>query len=176
MTWSALTQRNWLKGVHSSSLSVGKSGRIGCMFKNVYVCNHLYTWRRSEPSCLSWLTLILFSGLKPFSWAANRHDPCTHRNTHTPALFILTHQTSSQEKSPQTGRSRTYSRTHIILNVSFIYADRCGKHVHQRFTGTPQLGDSSRFMTQHVCCKKAQLYVQKTFQLCQGALFIWHER
>ncbi len=78
--------------VHSTWASVGKSG---CDWMRVWKC--ICVWlcvsgRRSEPLCLSRLTLILFSGLKLFFWVANRHDTCTHTDAHT--LFSYLHSSS----------------------------------------------------------------------------------
>ncbi len=83
--------------VHSCAFDVGLCEKVWWVWLNacvkMYMCVTMcVSGRRSELLCLSWLTLIMFSGLKLFSWVANRHDTCTHADAHT--LFSYLHSSS----------------------------------------------------------------------------------
>lgn len=155
--------------LHSCSLKVALCGKVWVwlnMCVKMYMCVTMcVSRRRSEPFCLSWLALILFSGLKPFFLSCQQTwHMYTRRRSHT--LYIFTHQQSSHSKeAPQTGPSLTHTHTHRRTQdaLCILHLPRplqpCGKHAHQRFAGTLQLVDSSDFMTQHVYSKKAQLCV-----------------
>lgn len=128
MTWGWYMMREFHIFLRTIPLSV-----CVCYALNVALCGKVWVWlnmcvkmymcvtmcvsrRRSEPFCLSWLALILFSGLKPFFfWVANRHDTCTHADAHT--LFSYLHTSSlptakKHHKLVPVSRIHTHTQTH----------------------------------------------------------------